>query len=93
MIWVRSQNKEKLLKASGFSKQSWGCELYICAIILENQCVIATYSTEEKVVKVMNMLEQFIVENEERKNLGWKYGKENRVVFQMPQDDEVYTDD
>ena len=89
MIWVRSQDKETLLMVD---------KLYIIEDeMIDKYCIytdssvdtcygLGAYSTKEKAMNILNAIEWFISENEERKSTGWKYNKENTVVFQMPAD-------
>jgi hypothetical protein len=77
-MWIRSQDKEILIKAI--------C-IYLCGENHEN-CIrascangnnwyIGEYSTKEKALKVLDEIQKLI------------YDYQLGVVFQMPQDDEV----
>ncbi len=82
-IWIRSQNKMALINCKKF-------EINVendCYEILANSNTtdetydyIGVYSSKEKALKVLDMLEHSIVEAED----GLTYN-----MFQMPQDDEV----
>ena len=89
-MWVRSQDKEALTN---------GDIIYYCdkyhGMYTEIRCgkvglsddydlVLAKYSTKEKALKVLDMIERLIKEQIRLHN-DWQIG----VVFQMPQDDEV----
>jgi len=88
-MWIRSQDKEALTN---------GDIIYYCnkyGMYTEIRCgkvgssddydlVLATYSTKEKALKVLDMIQKLIKEQIRLHN-DWQIG----VVFQMPQDDEV----
>ncbi len=69
-MWIRSQDKEILIKAV--------C-IYLCGEnhIYASSVEIGKYSTKEKALKVLDMIERLI------------YDYQIGGVFQMPQDDEV----
>lgn len=72
-MWVRSQDKTRLLKANYIRKNG----SFIEAVHSEMGCTLmGKYSTEEKALKVLNAIQESI----DKKYYG---------VFQMPQDDEV----
>ena len=73
-MWIRSQNKEKLIKVVCI----YLCgENHICASSVEyDRWYIGKYSTEEKALKVLDMIQKLI---------NWQIEE----VFQMPSDDEV----
>ena len=74
-MWIRSQDKEILIKAVCI----YLCgENHICASTVEgDRWYIGKYSTNEKVLKVLDMIQKLI------------YDYQLGGVFQMPQDDEV----
>ena len=88
-MWIRSQDKETLTN---------GDIIYYCnkyGMYTEIRCgkvgisddydvVLATYSTKEKALKALDMIQKLIKEQIRLHN-DWQIG----VVFQMPQDDEV----
>lgn len=88
-MWIRSQDKETLTN---------GDIIYYCnkyGMYTEIRCgkvgisddydlVLAAYSTKEKALKVLDMIERLIKEQIRLHN-EWQIG----MVFQMPQDDEV----
>ena len=93
---IRSKNKKAIrnfnlisdLVISKDSKGDW--EIIACyPYFAQSDCgfaVIGTYSTEEKAIKVLDMIEKLYVESV------WTEGKTiiaNRVCFEMPQDSEV----
>lgn len=77
-IWIRSQDKEVLCECN---------EIYLnvnCANYqIENEdWILGIYSTEEKALKVLDMIQTHL------ENLEYKVsGRE--VIFQMPQEDKV----
>ena len=75
-IWIRTQDKEMIINcfAVGISLED---DKFICS----NGYVLGKYSTKEKALKVLDMIETHLEELE--------YKIHNRdVIFQMP-DDEV----
>ena len=85
-MWIRSQDKEALTN---------GDIIYYCDKFRMIRCgkvgisddydlVLAVYSTKEKALKVLDMIQRLIKE-QIRLHIDWQIG----VVFQMPQDDEV----
>lgn len=87
-MWIRSQNKKVLMKATNIFYDSEENE------VLHNEgngnyTVLGKYSTKEKALKVLDMIQESL---EPYKVV---YDKEinvlprNNEVFQMPQEDEV----
>lgn len=85
-MWVRSQDKEALTN---------GDIIYYCDKYGMIRCgkvgssddydlVLAVYSTKEKALKVLDMIER-LIKDQIRLHYEWQI----EVVFQMPQDDEV----
>ena len=80
-MWIRSQDKENLAKANdigiididGKKGEVW---IYV------NDQRYAVYSTKEKALKVLDMIQKLI-------NGAFMYDYQLGGVFQMPQDDEV----
>ena len=76
MMWIRSQYKEILTNCNVFYID----EINSSYTIEGNIGVLGSYSTKEKAMKVLDMLEEQID----------YYSKENfYIVFQMPLDSEV----
>lgn len=78
-MWVRSQDKTRLLKVEdariGYN--------YVCSEIwANNNCILGTYSTKEKALKVLDMIETHLEHLEYEVS-----GRE--IIFQMPADEEV----
>mgnify|MGYP001179119353 CR=1 FL=1 len=88
-MWIRSQDKEALTN---------GDIIYYCGkygMYTEIRCgkvgisddydlVLAVYSTKEKALKVLDMIQR-LIKDQIRLHYEWQI----EVVFQMPQDDEV----
>jgi phospholipid N-methyltransferase len=95
MCWCRSQNKETLIKCETFSIiQYIGEKEYRIANDIIQGLPLATYSTKEKALKVLDMLE------ERFNHLNWQNVYKNSLseysndiyrdlVFQFPLDSEV----
>lgn len=89
-MWVRSQNKMTLMDATTIRIYYDGVGYW--RIYCDQKCIaeeytnLGTYSSHEKALKVLDMIEQWINSIEYSKTT-----KSCRVnyVFQMPQDDEV----
>lgn len=94
MIWVRSQNKEVLVEVENlaiFSKEgSYEIHSY-------TEC-LGKYSTKEKALKVLDMIQERIQKGSKYKRRVVYYAQEyqgrndydyGEIVFPMPQDDEV----
>lgn len=84
-MWIRSQDRKKLLNASDFhvvsSYEGFG--------IISGLSSLGSYSTEEKAMKVIDMIHSRIEKTTKyyEKSFQFTYGSE--YVFQMPKDDEV----
>jgi hypothetical protein len=81
-MWIRSHDKKILIKAVCI----YLCgENHICASTVEgDRWYIGKYSSEEKALKVLDMI-QNLIQEQIRLHIDWQIGG----VFQMPQDDEV----
>ena len=71
-IWIRSQDKEMIINCYAL-EIDLGDGKSICS----NGYVLGTYSTKEKALKVLDMIETHLEIHD------------REVVFKMPQDDEV----
>ena len=91
-MWIRSQNKKRLLEAKYFAVDDTNVEAVFGDY---SATTLATYSTEEKALKVLDELQKIIDQQEEFKAQGEKrydntsYERMIKFVFQMPQDEEV----
>lgn len=73
-MWIRSQDLYTLIKCERLSVRQCGSENYC---VIGDECVVlGEYSTEEKALKVLDMIQKYVVFN-------------SYEVFLMPQDDEV----
>ncbi|WP_317316464.1 hypothetical protein [Longibaculum muris] len=91
-IWIRSQDKDDLF----YAKIVEICKRKNDYAVLLNGIEKGRYSSKEKVIKVIDMINEKIETNEAIKiigNIGLNYLESNGIhynfVFQMPQDDEV----
>ena len=79
-MWIRSQDKENLANANDieiFNRTDGEAWIYV------NDQRYAVYSTEEKALKVLDMIQKLII------NAYLNHDYQIGGVFQMPQDDEV----
>lgn len=81
-MWIRSQNKRRIVELKGIINLDGDFDIviYSSSSPLSRPFVLGNYSTKEKGIKVLDMIQKKL-ESE-----GIYKGKE---VFQMPQDDEV----
>lgn len=96
---IRSQNKKairnfNLISDLVISKdEKGGWEIIACyPYFAQSDCgfaVIGTYSTEEKAIKVLDMICNFADEKHYEKVVTEKCGCIGGVVFDMPSDEEV----
>lgn len=83
-MWIRSQDRTKLVDASELNI----CSSYKVVGIYAGINALGMYSTEEKAMKVMDMIETAILENEIANSV-IDIGYWKKSLFQMPKDDEV----
>lgn len=89
---IRSQNKQNIFNMNtiaglGFTKYDT-CQIYV--LVSGQQYLLGTYSTKEKALKVLDMIEERTNEPIYINNMGsGEYAKYFHSSFQMPQDDEV----
>lgn len=88
-MWIRSQDKEILIKVDGLKIEKNTIVIETCVWYI----VLGEYSTKEKALKVMDMIEQNIKNSFVAKtDYSEQYSENSRremSVFQMPQDSEV----
>lgn len=90
-MWIRSQNKEELIKCNSFvyaERNIYPNKIKCC--IYGNGVFIGIYSTKEKALKVLDMIQERIARSILLKQKDMiipikNYGD----IFQMPQDSEV----
>ena len=84
---IRSQDKEQLLNIDSV-KTIGICERGKCfAIFIDSLYFIGNYSSREKIIKVLDMIQEAYCEFMAIRNGDMWCGKES--VFQMPEDSEV----
>ncbi len=85
---IRSQDKKKILQCRNFlilkptrKKPSWG----VASITTEGDYfVVADYSTEEKAIKVMDLVEEQILGRNDKSSDLYR-----NTIFQFPPDEDV----
>ena len=80
-MWIRSQDEERLIKAvciylGGENHTKWDYHRIYASSAEGDNWYIGKYSTKEKALKVLDMIQKLI---------NWQIEE----VFQMPSDDEV----
>ena len=97
-IWIRSQDKCKMGKCAEFYiDDSYDGDYDIEGYSIDDTPIIlGTYSTEEKAIKVLDMIQEHIENNKSEfwnRNYGEEWGgsivTHSNDVFQMPQDEDV----
>ena len=84
IMWIRSQDKKQLIKADDFTLFVEEGKFWICC----NYSGVGDYSTEEKAMKVLDMIQKEIRILEIAKIECGCYTNYD-TVFQMPSDEEV----
>lgn len=100
-IWIRNQDKCKLVRCSelfidGSYRSDYSVEGYGGD---EISITLGMYSSKEKAIKVLDMIQDFIINNERTfGNVAYEEEWSGEIVtrsnnvFQMPQDEEVVED-
>ena len=87
-MWIRTQDKETIMNCNAV-----GIGLEEQTTIWSGGYVLGTYSTKEKALKVLDMIEDQINMNEEFAAQGernaWGSIRLTKFVYQMPLDSEV----
>lgn len=87
-MWIRSQDKTKLLKVEDVRILDYS-DSY-SNIWANNNCNLGKYSTKEKALKVMDIIQTRIIQNETIYAHGFSgSGVRDYNIFQMPADEEV----
>lgn len=84
-LFIRSQDKMKLVKANKINiltRHQWAYDVY------SDNFIMGTYSTEENALKVLDMIQEAIVPKLII-DVDGRVEKVEKMVFQMPQDEEV----
>ena len=84
-MWIRSQERKQLVNADAIHTSSAGKWYVICT----DEYILGEYSTEENALKVMDMIEDAIIDYETMMNNKDAFFNERRIVFQFPQDSVV----
>lgn len=93
---IRSQNKQNIfsfnsISGIGFSEycdKSYPYQMYV--LVEGREYLLGKYSSKRKAIKVLDMIqEQYLKPTYINDIGGGEYAKYERVVFQMPEDDEV----
>ena len=84
-FWIRSQDKETLMLAESINCFYTHPSFYIEA----NDFIVGCYYSKEKALKVLDMIEEHLKEPKAYNYNGDTFIPVNKVLFQMPQDDEV----
>ena len=87
-FWIRSQNKETLILAEEISSWRDPNDSKIFYVSSYSN-ILGEYSSKEKALKVLDMIEEHLKEPKAYNCNGGTFTPINKVVFQMPQDDEV----
>lgn len=85
-MWIRSQDRAKLIDANEIHIELWADER---SYVISDNIVVASYSSEEKALKVMDMIHRRIecaIKFYETSSI---FSNESEYVFDMPKDDEV----
>ena len=99
MLWVRSQDNYRLVSVTGVSCKNLANYSYeingweaSCAGLANIYWSLGKYSSEEKAIKVLDMLEMVIKGSREYSIVPNGYPVIKDRVFQMPADEEVEVD-
>ena len=84
-MWIRSQDRKTLVNADKFSISN---EHEVFRIYSVNS-FLGEYSTEEKAMEVMNMIQRRIELAIKFYEISSVFSNESEYVFNMPKDDEV----
>ena len=88
IFWIRSQDKETLKMVEEIDLFCDPNDSKIFNISAYSN-ILGEYSTKEKALKVLDMIEEHLKEPKAYNYNGDIFTPINKVVFQMPQDDEV----
>ena len=86
---IRSQDKKELHNLDGIKMISVTTNSQNYFVEVNSQKTIGTYSTEEKAIKVLDMICAFYIRMVDVTNNIVQATKEDSYVFQMPADEEV----
>ena len=84
-MWIRSHDRAKLIDANEIHIELWADER---SYVISDNIVVASYSSEEKALKVMDMIEDTILKCEAMRT-GYAEYDFGAFVFDMPADKDV----
>ena len=84
-MWIRSQDRAKLIDANEIHIELWADER---SYVISDNIVVASYSSEEKALKLMDMIEDTILKCEAMRT-GYAEYDFGAFVFDMPDDKDV----
>lgn len=84
-MWIRSQDRAKLIDANEIHIELWADER---SYVISDNFVVASYSSEEKALKLMDMIEDTILKCEAMRT-GYAEYDFGAFVFDMPADKDV----
>ena len=85
---IRSQDKKSLYNISTNKGLRISARAKGVVVVAKGFGNIGAYSTEEKAVKIMDMIQENVI-NFEGWKAGYLYGDSGSPVFEMPADEEV----
>ena len=89
-MWIRSQDKETLINCNVIEYNDFYVKNAIVATSETiSRTIVGKYSTKEKALKVLDVIQHKIIELDKNKFLGMTEEIYRMCVFQMTQDDEV----
>ena len=93
-IWIRNQDKKLLIKCDNFSIECYmkaKCfDIETIEIPTKTHTTLGTYSTEEKALKVLDMIQETIIQNETVYAHDFSgSGVRDYDIFQMPADESL----
>ena len=84
-MWIRSHDRAKLIDANEIHIELWADER---SYVISDNIVVASYSSEEKALKVIDMIEDTILKCEAMRT-GYAEYDFGAFVFDMPADKDV----
>lgn len=73
-LWIRSQNKEKLISNCSFLIKDWGDKCWIECIIHKERLILGIYKTKERALEVLDEIQEKIS----------VYSNARVIVYEMP---------
>lgn len=93
-LWIRSQNKLKLVKVNFVYAAECGDHFTIYGETIDSSPIIATYKSKERTIEVLDEIQKEMTINEtingtyEEQDLYMKalYIEKSRLIYQMPKE-------